>query len=315
MCLYPKIMLNPKYKPNKKNKGKPPICTDERLRYVSVGCGQCYECRKQKASQWKVRMMEEIRHDKTGQYITLTFSPEKYEYYKNKSEINEDDNELATSAVRDCLERIRKKTKKSMKHWLITELGHTGTERIHIHGIIWGENARELIEEKWQNGWIYIGDYVNEKTINYIIKYVTKVDTDHREFKGKILCSAGIGKNYINRVDIVRNQYKKNRTNETYRARNGLKYALPLYYRNKLYTEEEREKIWIEKIEKGEKWVCGEKVNIDDEKAYIRLLNEWRKKTERIYQFNEQKWNEEKYLKKLKKMRENLENKNKELSL
>ena len=41
----------------------------------------------------------------------------------------------------------------------------------------------------------------------------------------------------------------------------------------------------------------------------MRLLNEWRKKTERIYKFNEQKWNELQYLKKLKKMRENLRNK------
>lgn len=302
-------MLNPKYKPNKKNKGIPPICTDERLRYVSVGCGKCYECRKQKASQWKVRMMEEIRHDKTGLFITLTFNPEKYEYYKNKSEINEDDNELATSAVRDFLERIRKKTKKSIKHWFITEKGHTGTNRIHIHGIIWGENAEELTREKWQNGFVFIGDYVNEKTINYIIKYVTKTDVDNKDFFGKILCSAGIGKNYINRTDIERNKYIPNETKETYRTRDGLKYALPLYYRNKIYTEEEREALWIEKIEKGEKWVCGEKVNIDDEEAYIRLLNEWRKKTERIYQFNEQKWNELQYLKKLKKMRENLDKK------
>lgn len=302
-------MLNPKYKPNKKNKGKPPICKDERLRYVSVGCGQCYECRKQKASQWRVRMMEEIRHDKTGLFVTLTFNPEKYEYYKNKSEINEDDNELATSAIRDFLERVRKKTKKSMKHWFITEKGHTGTKRIHIHGIVWGENAEELIRGKWQNGFVYIGDYVNEQTINYIIKYVTKVDIENREFKGKILTSAGIGKNYINREDKKNNKYKPNETNELYRSRNGLKYALPLYYRNKIYTEEEREKLWIEKIENGIKWVCGDKVKIDNEEAYMNLLNEWRTKTERMYKFEEKKWNEKKYLNKLKKMRENLRNK------
>ena len=302
-------MLNPKYKPNKKNKGKPPICTDERLRYVSVGCGQCYECRKQKANQWRVRMMEEIRHDKTALFITLTFNQEKYEYYKNKSEINQDDNELATSAIRDCLERIRKKTKKSLKHWFITEKGHTNTHRIHLHGIIWGENAKELIEEKWQNGFIYIGEYVNESTINYIIKYVTKVDLDNREFKGKILCSAGIGRNYINREDSQNNKYIPNETKEQYRTRDGLKYTLPMYYRNKLYTEEEREALWIEKIEKGIKWVCGSKVKIEDEKAYMNLLNEWRTKTERMYKFEEQKWNEKKYLNKLKKMRENLRNK------
>ena len=32
----------------KKNKGVIPPCPDERLRYVTASCGECYECRKQK---------------------------------------------------------------------------------------------------------------------------------------------------------------------------------------------------------------------------------------------------------------------------
>ena len=167
-------MLNPKFKPNKKNKGKPPKCTDERIRYVAVGCGKCYECRKQKARQWQIRMAEEYRNDKSGVFITLTFNEEKLKYYEEKCEKEKetkDQNEIATIAVRECLERIRKKTKKSLKHWLITELGHTGTERIHLHGIVWGENAEKIIKEKWNNGYIYIGKWVNEATINYITKY------------------------------------------------------------------------------------------------------------------------------------------------
>ena len=47
MCLYPKLILNRKYLPNKKNGGIPPKCPDERLRYVTAACGKCYECRKQ----------------------------------------------------------------------------------------------------------------------------------------------------------------------------------------------------------------------------------------------------------------------------
>ena len=40
----------------------------------------------------------------------------------------------------------------------------------------------------------WIGQYTNEKTINYIMKYITKVDEDHKGFKAVILTSAGIGK-------------------------------------------------------------------------------------------------------------------------
>ena len=40
MCLYPKFMKNPKYKPNKKNGGNPPTITDKRVEYVPMSCGK-----------------------------------------------------------------------------------------------------------------------------------------------------------------------------------------------------------------------------------------------------------------------------------
>ena len=61
MCLYPKLILNRKYLPNKKNGGIPPKCPDERLRYVTAACGKCYECRKQKARGWLARMENEAK--------------------------------------------------------------------------------------------------------------------------------------------------------------------------------------------------------------------------------------------------------------
>ena len=53
MCLYPRFMKNPKYKPNKKNGGNPPTITDKRVKYVPVGCGKCIECRNQKNESGK----------------------------------------------------------------------------------------------------------------------------------------------------------------------------------------------------------------------------------------------------------------------
>ena len=61
MCLYPKLIPNKRYLPTKKNGGVPPVCPDERLRYVTAACGDCYECRKQKQRQWVVRMSGENR--------------------------------------------------------------------------------------------------------------------------------------------------------------------------------------------------------------------------------------------------------------
>ena len=61
MCLYPTFTKNPKYKPNKKNNGKPPICRDRRLFYIPIKCGCCIECRKEKQREWRVRLEEELR--------------------------------------------------------------------------------------------------------------------------------------------------------------------------------------------------------------------------------------------------------------
>ena len=97
------------------------------------------------------------------------------------------------------------------------------------------------VTDNWKYGITFTGYFVNEKTINYITKYMLKIDEKHPKFRGKVLCSAGIGSQYITRADAKNNKYKDENTNETYRCRNGAKINLPIYYRNKLYTEEERE--------------------------------------------------------------------------
>ena len=252
MCLYPKLIENKKYKVNKKNKGIVPMVNDTRVLLVPVGCGNCIECRKQKMRMWQVRLLEELRHDSTGKFVTLTFSDialnELYNSNKIKTGDNKiDENEAATVAVRYFLERWRKETKKSVKHWLITELGHNETKRIHIHGIIF-TNDVEMIKKKWEKyGLVYIGDYVNERTINYIVKYVNKVDTVNKGYKPKILCSKGIGSGYLKRIDSKINAYREGETKEYYRTKSGHKINLPIYYRNNLYTDEEREKLWLKK--------------------------------------------------------------------
>ena len=51
------MIKNPKYLPNKKNNHNPPEITDERVKWVPVGCGNCMECRKQKKREWQIRFM------------------------------------------------------------------------------------------------------------------------------------------------------------------------------------------------------------------------------------------------------------------
>ena len=207
MCLYPKLIKNRRYVPNKKNGGVPPQCADGRLKYVTAACGKCMECRQQKQRQWLVRMSEELRQEPIAYFITLTIDDKSYNELSNTYNIT-DDNEIATKAIRLCLERIRKQTGKSIKHWFTTELGHEKTERLHLHGIVWGLGNGEKMTNNWKYGITFTGYFVNEKTIQYITKYMTKIDEKHKDFIGKVLCSKGIGAGYVNRDDAKKHIYK-----------------------------------------------------------------------------------------------------------
>lgn len=317
MCLYPRIIKNKKYTANKKNGGNIPAVHDERVLLVPVGCGKCIECLKQKAREWQIRMSEEIKENKNGKFITLTFSNEslieltKIAYKDRIKEVIKEgknyiiENEVATIAVRRFLERWRKKHKKSVRHWLVTELGHNGTERIHMHGILFTDVENEEIEKIWKYGKIWIGEYVNSRTINYIMKYVNKIDIKNKGYKPKVLCSSGLGRNYMNRTDWKNNIYNGKNTKESYIYSNGSKASLPIYYRNKIYSEKEREKLWIEKLNKEERWVGGERIDISkNEDEYYKVLIHYRNLNKRLgYGDDSKEWDIGKYIEKRNKLR------------
>lgn len=300
MCLFPRKFINRKYTKNQKNGGVIPPITDIRTLYVPIDCGNCIECRKKKARDWQVRLMEEIKHNKMkAHFVTLTFSNESIQELINNPEDlvkcrklkNMEgyrlDNEIATVAVHYFRERWRRRYGKSPKHWLVTELGHRGTENIHMHGIIWAEDISEL-KTIWKYGYVWDGyekngkkeNYVNNKTINYIIKYVSKQDTLHKYYKGIVLCSPGIGKDYEKKGNAFRNKFKGEKTDTTYKTEQGYKLMLPAYWRRKIYTDEEREYMWIDKLNKGKSYVMGEKC--DNEEDAEKLRDWWRKENARM---------------------------------
>lgn len=313
MCLYPRLIQNKKYTSTKKNGGVIPAITDKRTMLVPVGCGKCMECMKKKARNWQVRLLEETKVNNNGLFVTLTFSNESIT--ELSKEINgkldgyDRDNAIAKIAVRRFLERWRKENKKSVKHWLITELGHEGTENIHLHGIIWTDKSEEYVKEKWKYGFIWTnerkGGKVGEQVVNYIIKYCTKIDEKHKEYKPIILCSPGIGKNYINSTNAGINKFKKGKTEEYYKTRTGHKINLPIYYRNKIYSEEEREKLWLQKLDEEKRFVDGVEISVKDgTDTYYKVLEEARKKNKRLgYQDDTIDWERREYERNLRNLK------------
>ncbi|AXH73248.1 MAG: replication initiator protein [Microviridae sp.] len=349
MCLYGRRIRNKKYCKNQKNGGIIPPVLDERALHIEIACGNCIECRQKRAREWQVRLQEDIKTNKNGIFITLTLSNESYTElsgqvsnkiirelntlynigYDNQQKNRKikkleeklkgyaKDNEIAKMAIRRFVERWRKKFKKSVRHWLVTELGHNGTENIHLHGIIWTNESSETIKEIWNYGFIWTGydrwkgkeNYVNDETINYTVKYIHKVDFKHKLYKSIVLTSAGMGANYVNSINARNNKFADKETVDNYRTRNGHKLPLTTYWKNKLYTEAEKEKLWMNKLDEQKAYVCGEEINTKNGwQEYWKAIKHHRLRNNRLGYGSDKKnwqraWYEEERRKKLQEAR------------
>lgn len=322
MCLYPRLIRNRKYVANEKNKGNVPIPNDRRVLQVPVGCGKCIECKNQKSRSWNIRLQEEIKNHKQGykHFITFTFSTDSL--IKLRNEITglkgyELDNEICTRATRYFLERWRKKYKQSIKHWFVTELGSGKTEHVHIHGIIFLNVYKHKnligialqykleqikdIREKWGYGFVYVGDYVNESTVQYIVKYMTKTDLMHPNYNSKVLCSKGIGASYVKTAAAELNRQGQ----DYYKASNGKEINLPTYYRTKLYNDETRETLWLKLLDKEERYVLGSRISVkNDYSKYWEAVKHARQKNKRLGYGNDEKdWSKIQYENELREIK------------
>lgn len=247
------------------------------------------ECRKKKANEWRLRLIQELKHDPKAHFVTLTISTENVQALTTTVQEKESiwgyslDNELAKLSVKRFRERWRKHHRKSPKHWLITELGQTATEHLHLHGFIWTAHP-ERIEQQWQYGFVFLGKYVGERSANYCVKYFLKSDNKHQSYKPIILASPGIGKHFAESVDAELAKYTGPESTREYAVtRTGHKIYLPKYYRNKLYTEEQREKLWIAKLNSTNVWVGGRRISTaEGHSDYLQALGAAQAKNRRL---------------------------------
>jgi len=278
MCLFPKLIPNKRYLPNKKNNYNPPVPKDRRLLYVSSACGKCSECLSKKAKHWSLRLFYEYYHNNNPCYfVTLTFNNDSLNNLKIKYNLS-DNNEIASKAIRLFLERYRKHNKTYFKHFFISELGEINN-RLHLHGIIFNFNDISKLDFYWKFGYTYVGNYVNEKSINYILTYIFK---SKGLFLPKIFASKGLGLSLLN--DPIFKLYTKFndiKTNDFYQLPSGKRVSIPIYLRNKLYSEDEKEQLWLNKLDKKTIYLKGIKIDISSENGindYFKLLDYYSKK-------------------------------------
>lgn len=300
MCLYPKLIRNKRYLPNKKNGGHTPYCDDERKKAVAIGCGKCIECRKKRANEWRVRLMIELKnHPENAHFVTMTYSDESLSKFEQEEALN-----VASRSIELFRKRWYKKYKCGIKHFLISELGGNDSQRMHLHGILWTEKSKEEVEEVWSYGFVDYGEFVNERTVNYIIKYIFKIDEKHPDFVTKVWTSKGIGQGYAEGEGKCFNKFRGISTKDYYRMPSGAKVALPIYIRNKIFDENQREELWMQKLDQKKRYVCGEKIDISNGKGiqlYFKCLKYHQERTEALG-YSSDVWIKKSYRKNLEKL-------------
>lgn len=194
-------------------------------KFIEVPCGKCVSCLKTRRNGWRMRLMAEFYRYPSSAFITLTFNDESLDKFKDNP----------NKAVRLFLDRFRKFFGKSIRHFIVPEFG-SKTERLHYHGILF--NLPPIFDEDvlasiWKYGFVYVG-YCNAKTINYVIKYITKPDSSNMSLP-RLIVSKGVGISFLESYGVdIKDNY------QPYFVSNGYKIPLPRYYLTKLFTEVER---------------------------------------------------------------------------
>ena len=83
---------------------------------------------------------------------------------------------------------------------------------------------------------------------------------------------------YINKNTLDRHRYQDKFTEETYRTESGIKVALPTYYRQKIWTDQEREALRIIKEEKQTKYYNKTPIKvetIEQYREYVTAVRYW----------------------------------------
>lgn len=212
---------------------------------VLVPCGRCPGCLKRRASAWSFRLMEECKISSSANFITLTYDTKHIPISRNG---------FMDLRVRDLqlfFKRLRKAHSpelgidgKSIKYYAVGEYGGRSM-RPHYHVIMFNSKL-ELIQSAWQLGHVHYGN-VQGASVGYTLKYITKPskvplhknDDRLREFS---VMSKGLGKNYLTPAMVA--WHKRDLDNRMYlNLEDGKKCSMPRYYKEKLYSEDERKVI------------------------------------------------------------------------
>jgi len=228
----------------------------------TVPCGYCNFCLQRKRSDWSVRIFKEFQESESGYFLTLTYDEDHIMYGSNETgTLVKEHLQMFIRQFKQLQRRWERKNghdERKIKHYSVGEYG-TKSLRPHYHSIL--INARlevlHLMLNKettiWDKGQIYIGG-CNAATINYVTKYLIDRDETHGDQKTFAAMTPALGKGYIDKnVTWHKNEGGDKRG---FLKFNGKTVGMPRYYRDRIFTKEERElmNIKAEDEQEFEEW-------------------------------------------------------------
>lgn len=211
---------------------------------IPVPCGKCPVCLARRVSGWSFRLMQQDKVSITSHFITLTYDTD-YVPITSKGFMC-----LCKRDVQLFLKRLRKMCNANdytkISYYAVGEYG-SKSMRPHYHLLMFDANI-ELIQPAWQRGQVHYGT-VTGASIGYCLKYMCKPkriplhqnDDRIREFA---LMSKGLGKSYL--TPAVIRWHHANKFERMYiPIDSGKKIAMPRYYKQKIYTEQQRKGIGL----------------------------------------------------------------------
>lgn len=215
MCLTPIRLKNPSYR------GR----TGEYF-YNTLPCGHCAECLSMRIEDWIIRLKEELKVSQNAFFLTLTYNEE-----------NLPEHNLPSKKDVQLFHRYLRRKGLKFKYFIVSENGEQNN-RIHYHGIYFLNNFVKdlylLLDNTWSKGYIFLGE-ANGKTIRYVTKYILKDFGGTKE--NFYLMSKNLGSSYIDRM---LNWHRSDLLDRCYYPEGKFKKHLPRYYRDKIYTENEK---------------------------------------------------------------------------
>lgn len=223
--------------------------------YLTVPCGKCEACIERKSNDWASRIYYEWLYAKTSKFLTLTYADHFLTWSNVELNVGSfyEYHRLPTLVKRDVqlfMKRLRKRLGNGLRFFLGGEYGEdTGRPHYHLmlldYDKIYDDDILEIAQSAWSYGGVTQGES-NIQRCMYVAKYIYSTSNfDFRFCKGLqkpfTLQSRrpGLGYKYFQNKSNI--DYHNRTLDKTISLDENKKMGMPRYYRDKIFTEENKE--------------------------------------------------------------------------